>query len=186
MSMKELRIAYQTVIIIVMVSLVVSRSESIFGDDPTTVDLFLLAITTALLLLPIVKEISLGGVTLKKELEETKKEINDNLAQIKNEIVNSVAVSPTFNLGNSPLNDEALKHLEKKFEDTVNKAFQSYATPETEVSKVLSVEDNTMFLFSARHNIESELRRIWGNREVKDSKWPTTVHYMTGNLSETG
>ncbi len=181
---KYLKTAYMTVIVCAGVFLVALRRESIFGPTPTTVDLLLLALAAACLILPVVKEISLGGVTLKRELENTKKEINEHLSQVRNEIVNSVAVSPTFNVGPQPLNDEALRRLETSLEQTVNNAFQSLAKPGSSELDVISVEDETMFLFTARHNIERELRRIWGNRDFKDSRWPSTVHYMVRNLAD--
>ena len=181
---KYLKTAYRTLIACTGVALVFLRRESIFGSNPTPVDLLLLAIAAACLIFPVVKEISLGGVTLKRELENTKKEISERLNQVRNEIVSSVAVSPTFNVGGQPLTDEALKRLETSLEQTVNNAFQSYAQPGSAPSDVISVEDETMFLFTARHNIERELRRIWGNRDFKDSRWPSTVHYMVRNLAE--
>lgn len=168
----------------VAVFFVYYRKESIFGSNPTTVDLLLLAIAAACLLFPVVKEISLGGVTLKRELVNAKKEINEKLSQVRNEIVSSVAVSPTFNVGTQPLSDEALKRMEASLEQTVNNAFQAYGPTETLVTNDIAVEDNTMYLFSVRHNIERELRRIWSNRDVKDSRWPSTVHYMARNLAE--
>lgn len=181
---KYLKNVYMALVACTGVALVFLRRESIFGPAPTSVDLLLIALTSACLLFPVVKEISLGGVTLKREIENTKKEINDRLNQVRNEIVSSVAVSPTFNLGAQPLTDETLKKLEISLEQTVNNAFQSFSQPGSSVSHEISVEDETMFLFTARHNIERELRRIWGNRDFRDSRWPSTVHYMVRNLAD--
>lgn len=181
---KYFRTTYLSILAFAAVFLAYVQRESIFGTDPTSVDLLILGTAIACLFFPVVKEISLGGVTLKRELDNTKKEITEKLSQIRNEIVSSVAVSPTFNVSTQPLNDEALARLEASLEQTVNRAFQAIS-PEAlpEVSEIV-VENDTLFLFSARHNIERELRRIWGNRDFKDSRWPSTVHYMTRRLAE--
>jgi len=180
---KFFRNTYLAILIIVGVFLVYIQRVSIFGSTPTSVDLLLLASAITCLVLPIVKEISLGGITLKKEIEETKREIKDSISKIRNEIISSVAVSPTINVGHHPMNDEALATLEANLEQTVNKALQAFAPEASPERKEINVEKDTIFLFSARHNIEKELRRIWGNRDIKDSRWPTTVHYMTQKLA---
>lgn len=79
---------YQVVITALGVLVVYWRRSSIFGPAPTNVDVLLLSIVAVLCIWPLVKEITLGGITLKKELENTKRELMEKLGQLRNELVN--------------------------------------------------------------------------------------------------
>ncbi len=184
---KLFRSVYLTGLSFVLMFLAYIQRNSILGAKPTSVDLLLSVAVIACLFFPFVQEISIGGISLKKELENTKKEIGETLGHFQNEIITSVAsiaVSPTFNVSTQPLSDEALAQLEDKMEQTVNRVFQSISSGESPESSIIKVEDDTLFLFSARHNVERELRRIWGNRDSQDARWPSTVHYMTRKLAD--
>lgn len=182
--MKTLTVIYQIALVIMSLILVYAHRTSIFGTKPTSIDVLLLTTAIVSFFFPLTKEISLGGLSLKKEIENTKTELTDKLSQVRNEIVSSIAVSPTFNVGMQPLTDDALKKLEDSLQQSVNKAFNAFAPESSQEKPEISVEKDTLYLFSVRNNIEKELRRIWGNRDLKDSRWPTTVHYMSSNLSK--
>lgn len=169
----------------IFIGLTVLRHENILSQMPSTIDIFLISIVFILLILPLISEITIGNVSIKKELDDTKKEINSRIDQLKLDLVNSIAVSPTIQVGNiQPLSDEAIQRISDKFENTVDSYLQKYSNDKKYVNQnILEIDDRTMLLFNIRLNIEKELRRIWGNRNPLDSKWPTTVHYMSTKLA---
>jgi hypothetical protein len=188
MATKMLKSLYQIAVSILGILLVYLRRSSIFSNNPTNIDVLLLSLACVLIIVPLVKEISLGGITLKAELENTKKELTEKLSQFRNEIVSSIAISPTFNVGSLPLQDKAITNLTSTFEKTVNDAFQKYSEKkQAKHIDLKEIDSSTQFLFATRYNIEKELRRIWSNRESeKESKWPVTVQYITERLSRSG
>lgn len=74
------------------------RREPILSGTGTTFDLLVFAMAAALLLAPLFKEVSLGGVKLTREIEKTREELGGKISELRATIVNSVAVSPTFNV----------------------------------------------------------------------------------------
>src|SRR5262245_33992895 len=61
-------------------------------DYPNTVDTTVSVVWLALLLLPLLSEVSIGGVTLKKEVEALKSEVKEQLLNIRSEIQNTTQV----------------------------------------------------------------------------------------------
>src|SRR6185369_10344712 len=89
---------YHCALLILALAILWLRRGFLLGKDITVFDFLMLAVATALLLAPLFREISLGGVTLKKELDRAKEDISGKIGELRSVIVNSVAVSPTFNL----------------------------------------------------------------------------------------
>lgn len=176
------------VLLLVDAGLLYARSESVFGQNPTAVDLLLLSVGLGALAAPLVQELGIGGLTFKRALEETKTEVAQKLSEFRAEMANIVAVAPTFNVSSGPVSDSALGKLEASLKDAVDGAFKRLATP-THATETpdLTVEQTTQYLIYTRYHIERELRRIWGNTAGdRESRWPVTAHFMVGRLVKEG
>lgn len=89
---------YHGVLIAGALSILWIRRSTILTKDASAFDFLLFTVAVALLIAPLFKEISLGGVTFKKEIEKAKEDISGKIGELRSVIVNSVAVSPTFNV----------------------------------------------------------------------------------------
>lgn len=89
---------YHFVLAIGVIAVLWFRRSTVFSKDATAFDFLLFAVAVALLLTPLFKEISLGGVTLKREIEKAKEDLSVKIGELRAAVVNSVAVSPTFNV----------------------------------------------------------------------------------------
>lgn len=71
-------------------------------------------------MLPIVSEISLLGVNVKKDIEDAKNEIKSSIADIKNEIKNNINIQPTINFGTPiPASTQEVKEkIGEEFKET--------------------------------------------------------------------
>lgn len=74
------------------------RREPLLSGTGATFDLLVFAVAAALLLAPLFKEVSLGGVKFTREIEKAREEISGKISELRSTVVNSVAVSPTFNV----------------------------------------------------------------------------------------
>ncbi|HEY0995591.1 MAG TPA: hypothetical protein VGD77_06345 [Gemmatimonadaceae bacterium] len=74
------------------------RANAILAGRTSPVDLLAMAALLALLVSPLFKEVTLGGVTLRRELAQAKKELAGAIQQLHATVTSSVAVAPTFNV----------------------------------------------------------------------------------------
>lgn len=98
MEKPKLLHVYHCALAVGVLTLLWFRRSSIFSKDATAFDFLLFAVAVALLLTPLFKEISLGGVSFKKEIEKAKDDLSGKIGELRAAVVNSVAVSPTFNV----------------------------------------------------------------------------------------
>lgn len=81
-----------------LAALLVLRGNAILAGRTSPVDLLAMAALLALLVSPLFKEVTLGGVTLRRELAQAKKELAGAIQQLHATVTSSVAVAPTFNV----------------------------------------------------------------------------------------
>ena len=89
---------YHGIITAIFLSLLWLRRESILNGSTSNFDLLLLAIAGALLLIPLFNQVSLGGVTITREIEKAREKISGEISDLRATISNRVDVSPTFNV----------------------------------------------------------------------------------------
>jgi len=147
--------------------MILARREYILGQSPTPLDIIIFLVWIALLLAPIFQQVSLFGLTFKKEIESLKSEVKDQLVSLRSEIQASVAfqaqISPVF--VNVPPGDAQLPAITPAYrkileEDMKQKGIRKPITKETLPKEV---PEDAIFLFGIRYQIENELRRISGD-----------------------
>jgi uncharacterized protein (DUF2267 family) len=145
------------------------RRDAIIAGRAQPFDLGLLGITAALILIPFFSELTLLGVTLKQQVEDTKKELKQDLREsitaIRTDLQNAVSVnnrvSPQFFM-NTPPPDEMLNQLKDQIKSSlleINKDLGLRINQEP-LRNLMPTED-AMLAFSSRYQLETELRRIW-------------------------
>jgi len=158
------------------------------GDPhyPTTVDTTVSLVWLALLLLPLLSEVSVGGVTLKKEVESLKAELKEQLLNIRSEIQNTIQVqtqvSPNIFVGPPPP-DYQLPALRHQIQQAIREELGQGA-PRPLVAPEGDVPADTQFLFSVRFALERELRRL--TQQPSDRRRPIPVPQLTRELVADG
>lgn len=150
----------------VVALLLVLRWNSIYSGTATNFDVGLLAVATALVLVPIFSEFTFLGLTFKQEIESAKKEIQQEIKEVqfslRAEIQNSnnIANSSQQIMYNNPPPDRLLEPLTKQIIAILQETNRSGAVPESKKHDLLLPEQVTI-AFSSRYLIEKEIRRIW-------------------------
>lgn len=162
----------------VVAGLLILRWNSIYEGTATTFDVGLLAVATALVLVPIFSEFTFLGLTFKQELENTKNEIKQNIKEVEftlrtemqNSInlANSVANSSQQIMYNNPPPDRVLEPLTKQIISILQEVNRSQIIQQPEKTD-LQLPEQIGIAFSSRYLIEKELRRIWESANQKNA-----------------
>jgi hypothetical protein len=181
------KITWWVVILVAIGFLLYQRYADISLGKGNSVDLFILVIWVALAISPLFQEISLPGITLKQQLEELKKDVKQELVNVRTAIANSVDVRTQVNsYYPAPPPDNQLPALEEKIKVALGNALEKYGLePKKEGQEILKVDDDIMFLFSARYALEKEIRRIWKERlgdENEKQRRPLPVYSLVQGI----
>jgi hypothetical protein len=141
------------------------RYRDLIAGKPIGTDVVVLVVWLALLLLPLFQEISVFGLTFKREFEALKTNVRDGVASLRTEIRNSVdirtQISPNFVFPLAPP-DSQLPAIEKTIQAVIEGVSTRLDVPPVAASgEELGAPPDAVLLFRARYNIERELRRIW-------------------------
>ena len=154
----------------VVATLLVLRWNPIYTGTATNFDVGLLAVATALVLVPIFSEFTFLGLTFKQELQNTKNEIKQDIkemqftlrAEMQNTInlANNVANTSQQIMYNNPPPDSVLVPLTKQIIEILKEANRSQVIQQPEKTD-LQLPEQVTNAFSSRYLVEKELRRIW-------------------------
>lgn len=142
----KFKIFWWVLLIIILTDIGIWR----FNVDPhNSLNIFILAFWFMLVLFPIISEVSIFGINVKKGIESAKNELKSSIADIKNEMKSYVNYQPTIFLNTSPADK---KDIEKKAEGEIK-----------EEKNNLSKEDKTFLLSS-----NQDEQRISSNEKMKE------------------
>lgn len=160
------------------------RSQAIVEGRATAFDLVAFVVWVALLLLPLFAEISLWGMTLKAHIDEAKKEINEGIAAIQNEIKNEVRtiISPNF-YPPAPA-DSQLPKIEELVGEAVRNALQSSGASDAPIPTAEAIDGRVELLLTTRYQIERELRRIAKEQGLEAVVRGRPLHILLRALSD--
>lgn len=166
------------------------RLTAIASADPTPFDIVAFLVWIALLLAPLVNEMSLFGLTLKTEVEKLKAEVRDDLAGLRAEIHSALDVrntqSTTIQLP-APASDAKLNALEERIVAAFGKALTERDVASRKLPATLDVPPDAQALFGVRYAVERELRRIADVRDLgRFRDRPVPVTRLVANLAEHG
>jgi hypothetical protein len=158
--------------------LLVLRWNSIYTGNATNFDIGLLAVATALALVPIFSEFTFLGLNFKQELEDTKKELKQEIkevqvtlrAEMQNSmnLANSIANSSQQIMYNNPPPDRVLEPLTKQIIAILQETNRSVTVQQVEKYD-LRLPEEVNIAISSRYLIEKEIRRIWESVYQKES-----------------
>ena len=171
--MKIFRAIWWGVLLVACLILILSRFDKVSSGQPTIFDAGLLAFFAVLILLPFISEVSAFGVTVKKQIEEVKKELNQNIKDeiqvIRNDIValgisNRLTSNVVFQAGlPNPPPDSALSEIKDQIAEMLKEFQQQRGIRELPIREGV-VSENAVFAFQQRYQVERELKRIWSTR----------------------
>ena len=132
-------------------------------------DVVVFLIWVALLLVPVFQEIEFFGLKFRQEVQKLKEELKTEIASVRTELRNAVDVRTTFSpqiMFPAPPADAQLPGLESRIKTALTEALAGYGIKQIPQAADLNVDDDVQFLFSVRHAIERELRRLVQQRAL--------------------
>jgi hypothetical protein len=183
---KALRAVWWSVLAAGSVLYCVLRFADIQTGKATMLDGVVVVAGLALLLFPLVSEVSFAGLSLKKEVESFKSEVRDQLLSIRTDIHNSIGVqthvSPSITIG-SPA-DWQLPSIRTEIRETIRQEL-SALNPQPAAAPEADVSSDVQFLFAVRYSLERELRRLAASR-IENNRGYVPVNQLSRMLVSAG
>lgn len=158
------------------------RFDSITSGTTNATDIVLFLIWIALLTTPLFREVSLFGVSFKKEIDNLRTEFKEQIINLRSDIQNTInmrtEISPQIQILTPPTDSE-LQEVKKVFKSLEQTLKEKGIGIEKETPK-FEIPDTTKYLYEVRYTIENELRRIWKQWQTRAEE----VRLWTGQLAE--
>lgn len=182
-----LKIVWWIILIIVGACFLGQRYDSIIDGTAISLDIIILIAWISLLLMPLFHEISFFGVKFKKEIDMLKSDLREQIVNLRYEIQNSINVrtqiSPQIYL-NTP-SDSELHNFKEHIEEIVRKSVKEQGIEPT--SEKIEAPEKSIYLFSVRHEIEKQLRRIWKQQHKdQDTNRPLPISQIISFFENSG
>lgn len=161
------------------------RYPDLVAGQAAPADIAVFVIWVGLLLAPLFSEVSLLGFTLKQQMDELKGFISTQVTDLRNAVDVRTSITQQFTL---PANDAKLPDIEAMVKTAL--AAQMSAQGKTAIQPAnLAAPADVSLLFTARYNIERELRRIAEGRQVVSGiaslvQRPPTISQLTRFLTQ--
>lgn len=154
----------------------------IFENNLAQIDYIILIIWFILLLLPLLSEIDIAGIKIKKEIDSLKTELKEQIITLRSDIHNSTNINTNFYSGTPlPPPDEKLKQIEDKFSALIESVKAKLDAGKDD--ELTNIPDRNKFLFGIRFSLEKELRRIQKERlDIIDVKRPDSFIQIVRSL----
>lgn len=151
--------------LLILGSIYLWDNYSTISTKPTSFDVVVMLSTLVLAFMPIVSEISAFGMSIKKELVDTKKEIKNQVAGIRTDIF-SLAIS-NANIANQSVvvnNNEAVPMKEEVQltikQSTASMENTSELKSEIDLINEFPITEKQIFLYQARYALEQKIGQI--------------------------
>jgi hypothetical protein len=119
------------------------------------------------MLVPVFSEVTLFGITLKQQIRE----LSEQVSGIQNDIRNTIDIrnqfSPVLQIPLPPP-DSSLPDIEQRLRKVLQDVLRNQGIDQAPAYQKFDIPDNVTYLFTARFEIEKELRRIWRQRAPQE------------------
>ena len=163
-----------------------SRLPAISKGESAPVDIFVFLILVALLLAPIFQEVSFFGLKFKQAMDDLQKNILTQLSVFKADIQTTISSTSNVNVSfpQSAHSDDQLPDLEQRIRTAISEALQEegMSTIQHSPPAAFQVDEDTVFLFKTRHNIEKKIRRISAYYTDVQDKRTVPISHLSNKL----
>jgi hypothetical protein len=162
--------AWWAVLVTALSLYLVGRAYPILNGNATAFDVAALLILAALLLTPLFAEVTLWGMSFKKELEKAQTELKGQIADLKLSVATAVEVRKSFQPNiyfPVPPPDELLPQLKVEIEGAVRRALEDQPAPSAPDPSTEPPSSEIQELFRVRYAIDKQVRRIARGRDLE-------------------
>lgn len=128
------------------------------GND-TRSEFVIFLVWICLVLAPLFKEVSLLGISVKKDIEAIKSDVKEQMLNLRAEIQNSISIDNRNQFFLSPPADSQLQMIKER----LDKYFENLKVKDTRIKEEIDIPSNAQYLFTIRYQLENEINRIWNN-----------------------
>lgn len=182
------RVAWWMLLLLASTAFLFRRYDSLSAGTTTPIDALVVVFWIALVLAPIFYELSFLGVSLKQKIEEVKKDIKEQVLNLRSEVQSAVSVSTSLNqqlILPTPPSDSDLPDLREQVREAIESTLGEKGLQTGDFEANLSVDSDVSYLFQVRLHLEKELRRLWTQRlDVDEGRRSVSVFRIAQELAK--
>lgn len=158
---KEYKALYWAALIISGSLIILTRVKEIVAGNSNAIDILIISVVIALLIVPIFSEMSFFGFGFKGAINDLRNDLKNDYLNLRNEIQTNFNIPLTVNVGreNAP-NDSEIQRIDEALARMAEMIQGREIIVEEDDSSLFTSNDNEMYLFKVRLEIEKELQRI--------------------------
>lgn len=188
-----MKLIYWLTLLLVFTFFLFQRRIELWKRPTSQLDLYVFFIWTALLFFPLIREISFGGFSFKRDFDEFRTSVNEKILNLRTDIQNAINIQNQFSQNiifptYKPSKEDQLPVLEQNMEElkaefTVKQPLPSEdgSIQDDEQIDEMHIDDDIQFLINARHLIELKIRQIWNNY-YGDFERPQSFGYINKEM----
>ena len=189
----KFKIVYWWTLWLLFTILLYSRRNQLFTSQINEIDIAVFAVWIIIMLLPLVSEVSVFGVSLKKEIKEfkddVKSEIKDLKISIQNVALNARMTQNVYQAYPNTSPEQILDRFENNIRDIIRSEYQNLHldTMNLDLQNLgdVQTEQELIYLFRIRYNLEKAIRRIALNYLSEESVKNRPITFILNNLRRT-
>ncbi len=158
---KEYKTLYWAALIISGLLIILTRVKEIVAGNSYAIDILIISVVIALLIVPIFNEMSFFGFGFKGAINDLRNDLKNDYLNLRNEIQTNLNIPLTVNVGreNAP-NDSEIQRIDDALARMAELIHGREISIERDDSQLFTSNENDVYLFKVRLEIEKELQRI--------------------------
>ena len=165
-----LKAIWWAALVIALLVLLWARSEAILDGQQTTLDVAGFLIVVALLLAPIFSDVSLLGISLRREVQSLREDVRQDLASVRLDVRTAIdvrnSVTQTFHFLPPVAPPAELAELKREIASEGAAAPDRESSPALAGAPVATMDPVLLELFAVRFRIEREIERAFRSHEL--------------------
>ena len=189
----KIKIVYWWTLWLLFTILLYSRRKQLFTSQINEIDIAIFGVWVVIMLLPLVSEVSILGVGIKRQLDDFKNTVNEKLLDIRTDIQSisiSTQVGP-FNVGTPQLTEEDRRNIISELGPYLQEGYSSATIPdiqlmtsELRLPNEFIPDPESSYLINVRYAFEKEVRRLYD--KISEIERPTYYSQMVSILNKVG
>jgi hypothetical protein len=140
------------------------------ANQPTKIDYIVISLGIILVFMPFISEIEILGISLKKQIDNIKKDVDSGFIDIQKQLLDIRISNNQISTMNQNINFTGAVPTRDEVE--------SAKTTTEDLDTNIDISPDLIYLFSIRYNLEQKIRKIAGLYKIEDAAYGSLLNIL--------